>query len=112
MHIGFIGVGQMGRWMAAHLLSAGYRVTVFDSKREAMDVLAAEGARRANSLAEIGRENELVITMLPNSAAVEDVLAGPDGLFETMASGGVIIDMSSSYVLSTRKLAQSAWPRD
>lgn len=108
MRVGFIGVGQMGKWMAEHLLNAGYEVTIFDKNPDEVPGLQEKGARAASSVSELGRENNFVITMLPNSTVVEEVVAGVDGLFSAMMPGGVIIDMSSSYVLSTRRLAEDA----
>jgi len=105
-NIGFIGIGKMGSWMARHLLKAGHQVMVYDTNQEAAQSLQAHGAAAASSIQEIGGNNEYVITMLPNSAIVESVVAGAQGLLETMKPGGLIIDMSSSYVLSTQKLAR------
>lgn len=106
-NIGFIGIGRMGRWMAGHLLRAGHQVTVYDTVLENTRELQADGAIVASSVAETGAANELVITMLPSSAIVESVLGGPEGLIETMKPGTMIIDMSSSYALSTQKLAKA-----
>ncbi|MFC4801665.1 NAD(P)-dependent oxidoreductase [Neobacillus sp. GCM10023253] len=108
MKIGFIGIGKMGRWMSENLLDAGYCLTVYDTNVEAMKPLQEKGAIVATSILELGKQNDIVITMLPNSSVVEAILAGTDGLFHSMKSGGIIIDMSSSYVFSTRKLAEEA----
>ncbi|BCJ85981.1 NAD(P)-dependent oxidoreductase [Effusibacillus dendaii] len=108
VNIGFIGIGQMGTWMSTHLLEAGYEVTVYDTNQEASNALKAKGALVAASVAELGRKNEVVITMLPNSKIVESVVAGPGGLLGAMNAGTMIIDMSSSYVLSTEQLAKQA----
>lgn len=106
LNIGFIGIGQMGRWMAQHLLESGYRLTVFDTDQEATRPLEEKGALVASTLEALGQNNEIVITMLPNSKIVESVVNGAGGLLSSMKSGGIIIDMSSSYVLSTKRLAQ------
>jgi 3-hydroxyisobutyrate dehydrogenase len=108
VNIGFIGIGKMGRWMAEHLLKAGYPLTVYDTNQEATHVLKEKGALIAPSVQELGKENEVVITMLPNSKIVESVVKGTDGLLSSMKPGGMIIDMSSSYVLSTQRLAEQA----
>ncbi len=105
--IGFIGIGRMGRWMAKHLLSAGYSVTVYDKNYEAMKLLKEDGAILANSVTELGAKNRIVILMLPNSDAVESVVT-TDGLFSSMSKKSIVIDMSSSYVFSTRRLEQKA----
>lgn len=103
--IGFVGVGQMGCWMAGHLLRNSYAVKVYDQNPEAGLPLQEEGARVCTSVREAAEESDVVITMLPSSAVVEAVAEGPDGLFAVMQKGSFILDMSSSYVLSTRRLA-------
>jgi 3-hydroxyisobutyrate dehydrogenase-like beta-hydroxyacid dehydrogenase len=106
--LGFIGIGQMGRWMSENLLKSGFCLTVYDANVEAMRPLQEKGAIIASSVRELGEQNDIVITMLPNSVVVEAVLAGEDGLFSSMKQGGLIIDMGSSYVFETKKLAQKA----
>lgn len=106
MNIGFIGIGQMGRWMTEHLLETGYRLTVYDTNADAVALLEEKGALVAPSVEELGNVNELVITMLPNSAIVESVVAGEGGLLHSMKPSGIIIDMSSSYAMSTKRLAE------
>lgn len=104
--IGFIGIGQMGRWMAERLLKAGYLLTIYDTNLEAATLLKDKGATVAPSVQALGESNELVITMLPNSSIVESVVAGEGGLLHSMKPDGMIIDMSSSYALSTKRLAE------
>lgn len=104
--IGFIGIGQMGRWMSEHLLNHGYEVEVFDKDEQACTLLSEKGARVSSSILELGQVSDFVITMLPNSQIVESVIEGQDGLMSCMRPGTMIIDMSSSYVLSTRRLAE------
>ncbi|MCY9002459.1 NAD(P)-dependent oxidoreductase [Peribacillus frigoritolerans] len=104
--IGFIGIGKMGRWMAEHLLNAGYCLTVYDTNQDATNDLQEKGALIAPSIFDLGKENKVVITMLPNSKIVESVVTGEDGLLSSMNPGGLIIDMSSSYVFLTKTLAE------
>lgn len=106
--IGFIGVGQMGRWMTEHLLEKGYQVSVYDKDEKASANLTKHGARVSASVGELGRDSDVVITMLPNSQIVESVLEDQGGLLENMKPGSIIADMSSSYVFSTRRLATKA----
>jgi phosphoglycerate dehydrogenase-like enzyme len=73
MNVGFIGLGQMGAGMAANLLKAGHRVTVYNRTPARADALVKQGARRAASIAEACR-GDAVITMLANDAAVESVV--------------------------------------
>lgn len=106
LNIGFAGIGQMGGWMAQHLLKAGYPLSIFDTNREATRPLVEKGARAASTLRDLGDYNDIVILMLPNSKIVEAVVTGSDGLLNSMQPGKMIIDMSSSYVLSTKQLNQ------
>src|SRR5690348_11636531 len=95
----------MGRPMAGHLLSAGYRLTVHNRSRAAVDALVAEGAHAATSAAEVARASDIVITMLPDTPDVETVIAGPGGVLEGLRAGAVVIDMCSISPVATRTLA-------
>jgi 3-hydroxyisobutyrate dehydrogenase-like beta-hydroxyacid dehydrogenase len=81
-HIGFIGLGIMGRHMAGHLLAAGKDVIVYDLMPEAMQALVALGARDALSPRDVAARADLVISMVPDSPDVERLALGPDGLIE------------------------------
>jgi 3-hydroxyisobutyrate dehydrogenase-like beta-hydroxyacid dehydrogenase len=104
--IGFVGVGKTGSCMVAHLLKGGHQVTVYDINTQAVKELQETGAERATSVFELGSSNEIVILMLPHSQVVEEVICGPYGLLTAMEAGNLIVDMSSSYALSTRKMAK------
>ena len=93
--VGVIGLGLMGKPMAANLLKAGFPVTVFNRSRPAMEELAAQGATVASSPADVGRASDVVITMVPDSPDVEAVLLGPDGVCSGAAPGTLLIDMST-----------------
>ena len=103
--IGFIGTGIMGTPMSKRLLAAGYHLVIYDSKPEAMAPLLALGAEAAVSPADVGERCPKVITMLPNSSIVEQVVLGKAGLADGMAAGSILIDMSSSIPTSTQKIA-------
>src|SRR5438270_13752500 len=110
MQIGFIGIGVMGRPMTLNLLKAGHHVTIFarhPQKPEVQEVLNA-GAKLAPSARAVAMASETVITMVPNSAQVEEVVAGPHGILEGARKGLVIIDMSTIAPMTSRKLAQLA----
>jgi 3-hydroxyisobutyrate dehydrogenase len=108
--LGFVGLGNMGFPMAARLVEAGFRLVVYDLKREAQErFLRHNQAVGADSPAEVARQSDLVITMLPNGEAVKAIVLGPDGngvMAEVMAPGSIIVDMSSSSPLGTRELGQ------
>jgi len=104
-HIGFIGLGVMGRPMAGHLLAAGHRLTVHNRSRAPVDDLVSAGAQAGASAADVARQSDVVITMLPDTPDVESVIAGPGGVLEGLRSGAVVIDMSSISPAATRALA-------
>jgi 2-hydroxy-3-oxopropionate reductase len=103
--IGFIGLGVMGRPMARHLASAGHQLTVYNRSRGAIDDLVSAGARAGASPAEVARQSDIVITMLPDTPDVEAVIAGAAGVLEGLSAGAVVIDMSSISPVATRRLA-------
>ncbi len=103
--VGFIGLGLMGRPMALNLVKAGYPLVVHSRSRGPVDALVAAGARAASSPADVARAAGVVITIVPDSPDVEQVLAGPGGVFEGMQPGSVVIDMSTISPVVTRRLA-------
>ncbi|KOV56169.1 NAD(P)-dependent oxidoreductase [Streptomyces sp. MMG1121] len=104
MRIGFIGLGNMGRHMARHLIHAGHLVTVHDSRPEAAVEHLALGARWADSPADCARDAEFLITMLPNPRVVEDVLLR-GGAAEALPEGALWIDMSTSTPAAAERVA-------
>jgi 2-hydroxy-3-oxopropionate reductase len=104
-HIGFIGLGVMGKPMAKHLVAAGHHLTVYNRSRGAVDELVAAGAAAAGSAAEVAKASTVVITMLPDTGDVERVLTGSDGVLAGLQSGAVVIDMSSISPVVTERLA-------
>ena len=106
--IGFIGLGLMGKPMAANLLKAGYPVVVHSRSRGPVDELVAQGARRGTSPADVARQATRVITMVPDSPDVERVLDGADGVFRALQPGTIVIDMSSISPGVARRLAEKA----
>lgn len=113
MQIGFIGIGVMGRPMTLNLLKAEHHVTIYarhPEKLEVQEVLNA-GAKLAPSPRAVAMASDIVITMLPNSPQVEEVVAGPQGILEGARKGLIIIDMSTIAPAVSRKLAQEAAAR-
>jgi 2-hydroxy-3-oxopropionate reductase len=106
--VGFIGLGLMGRPMAKNILKAGYPLVVHSRSQGPVVELVAAGAARASSPAEIARRATRIITMVPDSADVEQVLDGPDGVFSEIQPGTIIIDMSSIAPGPARRLADRA----
>jgi 3-hydroxyisobutyrate dehydrogenase len=105
--IGFIGLGIMGTPMAGHLTAAGYRLTVYDLDRSAAERLATAHLDVAvgTDPATVGRDADVVITMLPDGEQVQRVALGSNGLAETLAAGSLVVDCSSSQPWLTRQTA-------
>jgi len=106
--VGFIGLGLMGKPMAKNLLARGFALVVHSRSRGPVDELVEGGATRAGSPADVARQARRVITMLPDSPDVEDVLAGSNGVFSAMQPGTILIDCSSISPAVARDLAQTA----
>ena len=104
-NVGFIGLGVMGRPMAGHLLSRGYAVTVLNRSRGPMEQLVAKGATAGASPAAVAKASTIIITMLPDTPDVENVLTGTDGVLHGLAKGSIVVDMSSISPVATRRLA-------
>ena len=104
--IGFIGLGIMGKPMAHNLLKAGYPVIVQNRHQEVTDELRAAGAQVGDSPRNIAAGSDIVITMLPDSPQVEEVLAGSGGVIEGVHDGLTVIDMSTISPIVTRRLAE------
>ena len=110
--IGFIGLGQMGRPMAARLIAAGYRVKAFD-----LSLAARRGFEEATGVATVSHATETcadaaaVITMLPDGGIVREALCGDGAALENAPPGTCVIDMSSSSPSDTRSLAEYLRPR-
>jgi 3-hydroxyisobutyrate dehydrogenase len=108
MQVGFIGVGVMGRPMVLNLLKAGHDVTIYarhPEKSEVQEVIQA-GAKLAPSARAVAIVSEIVITMVPNSPQVEEVVIGPQGLLEGARKGLIIVDMSTISPVVSRTLAE------
>src|SRR5918911_323042 len=104
MRIAFIGLGNMGRHMAANLQKAGHELVVHDVRREAGEAHVGNGARWANSAAEAAQGAELILTSLPGPKQVEEVALGEGGILQGAASGAVYADLSTSTPTLIRQI--------
>lgn len=104
MKIGFIGLGIMGKPMAKNLLKAGYTLLVNTHKQATMDEMAAVGAVLATQQ-EIGEKCDIVMTMLPNSPQVKEVMLGENGVAAHMKPGSIFVDMSSINPIASKEIA-------
>lgn len=106
--IGFIGLGVMGKPMAKNLLKAGYPLMVYDIVPEAVQELVAAGAQAATSSKEAAAFGEVIMTMLPNSPEVKEVVLGKNGVLEGAKSGSILVDMSSIAPLASQEISAKA----
>lgn len=104
--IGFIGLGIMGRHMVKNLLKAGYSVAVYDIIDAAVEDGVKAGAVKAASPAEVAALTDMIITMLPNSPHVKEVVLGKNGVIEGAKPGTIVIDMSSIDPIISREIAR------
>jgi len=107
--VGFIGLGVMGKPMAKNLIKAGYPLTVWKHIDERpVNELVSLGAREASSLEQLAETSDIVITMLPDSAEVEEVVLGTNGVLAGAKRGLTIVDMSSISPSAAQKIAAEA----
>lgn len=104
MRIGFIGLGNMGRGMAANLVNAGHQVTVYNRTAAKMETLVQRGAAPAHSVAE-ACGGEVVVTMLAGDEAVEEVTFGEHGILASLAAGAHHVSSSTISVGLSKRLA-------
>jgi 2-hydroxy-3-oxopropionate reductase len=103
--IGFIGLGTMGRPMAAHLLAAGHRLFLQDVGPIAPELVAAGGVV-CQSGRQVAQESDAIIVMVPDTPQVDAVLFGAGGVAEGLSKGKIVIDMSSISPLATKEFAR------
>lgn len=106
-HIGFIGLGIMGKPMARNLLRAGFALTVHSRSRGPVEEVLGDGARDGGSPRGVAEGSEIVITMLPDSPDVQQVVTGPGGVLEGLRPRAVLVDMSTISPIVTREIARA-----
>jgi 2-hydroxy-3-oxopropionate reductase len=102
--VGFVGLGTMGREMALNLLKSGYAVHAYDVRKEAIDDLVTQGATGAQSLADATRDADIVISMLPDTPQVEEIVYGEGGLLTAPPQGRLFVDMSTISPVAVRRM--------
>src|SRR5437868_4356093 len=105
MKIGFIGLGNMGRPMAENLIDAGHELTVYNRTRNKAEEFAKRGARVAGSPAEAAAGADVVITILSDDNAVEQVTFGANGFVDRMPGSAIHLSMSTISVELSKKLS-------
>ena len=106
--VGFIGLGIMGKPMAQNLTEAGFDLTVYNRSPEKAEELGEAGATVAASPSEVAENSDVVITMLPDSPQVREVVAGEGGVLEGIRDGALLVDMSTISPVVTEEIAEAA----
>jgi len=104
MNLAFIGLGKMGAGMARNLLRAGHTVAVYNRSHEKADALAADGARAADSPADACRDAEVVMTMVADDHALDEIVFGHHGIAAAMNAGCTHLSHSTISTALARKL--------
>lgn len=104
--VGFVGLGIMGKPMSKNLLNAGYDLVVYDIVSEAVQDVTAAGAEAGSSPSDVASKTEIIITMLPNSPEVKEVVLGEGGIIEKAKPGSLVVDMSSIAPLVSQEVAE------
>ena len=104
LHIGFIGIGVMGKSMAWNLMKAGYPVSVYSRTKSKCESLLSEGAEWKETPAAIAREADVIITMVGYPSDVEEIYLGSEGLIKHARKGTYLIDMTTSAPTLAKKL--------
>jgi len=112
MKIGFIGLGIMGKPMSKNLLKAGYDLVVLDHHQAPVEEVVSAGAAAADSPRAVAQQTDIIITMLPNSPHVREVVLGENGIIEGAKPGTVVIDMSSIAPLVSKEVAERLAEKD
>lgn len=106
--IGFIGLGTVGKHMAANLTKGNYELTVFDDNTQAVADLTALGAKGASSAAEAARNCDLVIAIVPEGNELYPLIFGEQGVLAGIDAGTILADMGSHSLDTTMKIAEES----
>jgi 3-hydroxyisobutyrate dehydrogenase-like beta-hydroxyacid dehydrogenase len=110
--VGYVGAGMMGSGIVKNLCQKGFRVGfVVHRNRERVPELLAAGAEEVRDYGSLAAQSDVVMLTVPDSSVVEPLLLGQDGLGPHLRSGHTVVDMSTSYPASTRKIAAELEPR-
>ena len=108
LRVGFIGLGTMGQGMARNLAKAGFPLTVMTHTAGKAEKFASEvpGARAAATPAEVGKASDVIVSSVPDSPEVEQVLLGENGTASGAAEGAIVIDTSTIAAQAARSIAR------
>ena len=103
--IGFAGIGLMGLPMCRRLLAAGHELTIWNRSAEKCSALVGTGAHQARSPAALARDCDVIMLCVSDTAAVQQLVSGADGLLAGLSAGKIVVDFSSIAPTATRELA-------
>ncbi len=106
--IGWIGTGVMGRSMCSHLLMAGYKTSVYNRSKAKLNDLLSLGAVACSTPEEVAKQSDVVFSMVGYPSDVEEVILGERGVLAGLASGGIVVDMTTSRPGLAAKIAAKA----
>jgi len=106
--IGFIGLGAMGRGMAANCVRKGFKLVVHDIRPEPVEALVELGATAAKDIADLARQCSIIITVLPSGKEVTEIVMGPGGIFDHAKPGTLVMDLSTVEPETTDRLHEEA----
>jgi len=95
-HVGWIGTGVMGKSMCAHILNAGYKISVFNRTKEKTKELIDMGAIWCSSPKEVAEKSDIVFTIVGFPHDVEEVYLGENGILKSIKNGSIVVDMTTS----------------
>jgi 3-hydroxyisobutyrate dehydrogenase-like beta-hydroxyacid dehydrogenase len=104
--LGFIGLGEMGKWMAINVAKAGFPLTVFDIRPEPVKELVDKGAVPGENPADVAGKSEYVMMSLPDTQVVETVIFGEKGLINGLSPGSILVDLSTIHYLATLRIEE------
>jgi 3-hydroxyisobutyrate dehydrogenase len=106
--IGFVGIGVMGQHMAGHLLEAGYKLNIYDMSKANAAVLISKGAIWSDTVADLARLSDVIISIVGAPKDVKEVYFGPKGILENVKPGSFVIEMTTSSPGLARKIYEAA----
>jgi len=104
--VGFLGLGNMGNPMVGHLIKHGYKVTAYDTNPENLKKIESIGATPSPDIKEASIDQDIVVTMLPNTDNVQEARLGKNGIFEHAKKGALIIDSSTISPIASKKMQE------
>jgi 3-hydroxyisobutyrate dehydrogenase-like beta-hydroxyacid dehydrogenase len=106
LKIGFIGLGEMGKWMAINVAKAGFPLTVYDVRPDPVQELVKNGASAGEDPADVAKKSDCVLMSLPDTQVVEKVLFGQKGMIQGLSPGSIVVDLSTIHYLATLRIEE------